>query len=184
MQIILVAGMSAVKKRLENLIKSSEKKLTFFKSIGLYFHQKTEKVFKQEGAFGQSKWKGFSPNTLRTPKGTWRIRRYTSHESGSSFLKGYQELSGMFKTDKSKKLKSGVVRYSSNSKLLQSTGQLRKSFLTRAVSDKFIRFGSDLHYAQAHQEGKGRLPKRRMLWINQTDEANILKKWKFFEKYA
>lgn len=170
MQIILVAGMSAVKKRLENLIKSSEKKLTFFKSIGLYFHQKTEKVFKQEGAFGQSKWKGFSPNTLRTPKGTWRIRRYTSHTPSSGTRPGF--------------LKSGVVRYSSNSKLLQSTGQLRSSFRTLSISDKFIRFGSDLHYAQAHQEGKGRLPKRRMLWINQNDEANILKKWKFFEKYA
>ena len=167
MQIVLIAGVSKIKKTLDNLIKRAEKKLSFFKAVGIYFHQKTEKVFKAEGAYQQSAWHAFSPNTLRTPAGTWRIRRYTSHTPKKGTHPGY--------------LESGVVRYSSTSKLLQSTGQLKNSFRTLDIGNNFIKFGSDLNYAAAHQEGGGRLPKRRMLWISAQDITAIGKKWQFFK---
>ena len=47
-------------------------------------------------------------------------------------------------------------------KLLQDTGRLRISF-TPFSSAKTAGIGSDLSYAEPHEEGKGSLPQRRML---------------------
>jgi len=49
-----------------------------------------------------------------------------------------------------------------SAKLLQDTGHLRASFLPIATS-RAGGISSDLYYAEAHQEGMGPLPQRRMV---------------------
>lgn len=47
-------------------------------------------------------------------------------------------------------------------KLLQKTGALRQSFVPFATN-RNAGVGSDLPYSKTHEEGKGRIPSRRML---------------------
>jgi len=136
-----------------------------------YIERRTIETFTKEGARdNHQKWKKFSSRTVRTPAGTPRIRRYTSHKVGTG-------KPGVF-------LKSGVVRYKTGDNLLQSTGQGRLSFIVgkaqniaRVILSGVFRveYGTKLGYMIAHNEGGGRLPKREILFISNKDEIELPK---------
>ena len=61
---------------------------------------------------------------------------------------------------------------SGNMKILQDTGELRRSIAYEA-GDFWVRIGSNLKYARTHQFGRGHIPARPFLGITQAERVHI-----------
>lgn len=170
-----IKGIENLKKRFKSFFDKNRIRKALF-AMRNYIERRTIETFTKQGARDtHGKWKKFSPRTLRTPAGTARIRRYTSHKVGTG-------KPGVL-------LRSGVVRYKTGDQLLQSTGQGRLSFVVgkarnvaRVILTGIARveYGTKLDYMIAHHEGAGRLPKREILFISAKDKVEIPKIYRVF----
>lgn len=79
-----------------------------------------------------------------------------------------------------KRLSRTNSRYNPNNKLLQLTGNLRKSLLSGG-SQNLKRYGNNavmmftnIEYAGKHNYGKGRIPQREFMWLSDKTQSDIL----------
>lgn len=59
-----------------------------------------------------------------------------------------------------------------NMKILQDTGELRRSIAYEANDDS-VRVGSKLKYARTHQFGRGKIPARPFLGVTESEKEHI-----------
>ncbi len=59
-----------------------------------------------------------------------------------------------------------------NMKILQDTGELRRSIAYEANDDS-VRVGSKLKYARTHQFGRGKIPARPFLGVTESEKKHI-----------
>lgn len=63
-----------------------------------------------------------------------------------------------------------------NMKILQDTGELRRNIshpTALQVGDSYVRFGTKLKYARTHQFGRGKIPARPFLGVNESEKKHI-----------
>jgi hypothetical protein len=124
-----------------------------FVQLGTMIDRDTILTFKKEGGYqDRIKWPGFSPKTVKTKNGTWKIR-YGTDLTGRPGMQG--------------KYRPGIRRYSANSKLLQASGGFRNSF-------KIIKIGNEkMTYGTTHKlAGKiGSNPVRNPLQYTNKDQS-------------
>ncbi|MBQ3347578.1 MAG: phage virion morphogenesis protein [Synergistaceae bacterium] len=68
-----------------------------------------------------------------------------------------------------------------NMKILQDTGELRRSVAYEA-DDKSVRIGSKLKYARTHQFGRGNIPARPFLGVNDPEKLHITSMFRQYVK--
>lgn len=66
-------------------------------------------------------------------------------------------------------------------KILQDTGELRRSIAYKAFKNKVI-FGSNLVYAATHQFGRGKIPARSFLGVTDENKQKALSMLKIYLK--
>lgn len=62
---------------------------------------------------------------------------------------------------------------SGNMKILQDTGELRRS-ITYEAEPNSVRVGTNLKYARTHQFGRGNIPARPFLGVNDEEKQHII----------
>lgn len=62
---------------------------------------------------------------------------------------------------------------SGNMKILQDTGELRRS-ITYEAEPNSVRVGTNLKYARTHQFGRGNIPARPFLGVNDEEKKHII----------
>lgn len=140
------------------LLRPGMKSLELMKLLALRQDRFAQDAFQTEGGSNKKKWRKFSPKTLRTPKGTWKIRYGTD-------LRGRPP--GSFKPFV---LRPGVRRYSSNSKLLQASGLFRKSFQLMSLAKDRFKYGTNHQLAEKIMSG----PQRQVLVFGAMQKTTFL----------
>ena len=163
---------------IEGIARPIKKTRTFFTLLGTRIDQDTQLMFQGEGVrpgVNSSGWQPFSPNTLKTPAGRYRIRYGTDLRPK---YPGWKDIP-RYKTGE----KRGQIiphrrrRYSASSKLLQASGGFRKSFKRLEITPRKLLYGSQLAIGEKILDTK---KKRRVVVITGTDEwryARIFQQW-------
>ena len=68
-----------------------------------------------------------------------------------------------------------------NMKILQDTGELRRS-ITYEAENNCVKVGSKLKYARTHQFGRGKIPARPFLGVNDAEKQHITSMFKQYLK--
>ena len=153
-------------KYLERPLKNSR---LLFELLGVKIDANTQLTFRGEGARagGGTKWKGFSSKTLKTDRGTWNIRYGTDKrpKRTAEQLKDYKTKNNLWYKPGPMKGYKGIRRYSSRSKLLQASGEFRKSFKVQKISKR------RMHYGTKHKLAKKIMsnPRRNVLFVTGKD---------------
>lgn len=137
------------KQSLERIVRGMSRPLTqtrsFFQLLGSWAHQQTQITFRSQGArSGNLPWPPFSPKTLATSLGTWKIRYGTDKnpKRTAAELASYKTKNKLWYVSGPMKGYRNERRYGKNSKLLQASGQFRKSFHIIGVRDKRMIYGT------------------------------------------
>ena len=160
---------NTAKKITQGIIKPIKNPKPLFKILVTRIDRDTMKTFDNQGQWeGRKKWPPFSPKTLRTEVGTWKIRYGTDKRP-----KRTMEQLNKYKTEHGLWFKRGYMkgyesdrRYGGNSKLLQASGMFRASFRKLKETNKSITYGTNHKLA-----GKiGSKPVRQVLQYTKTDQ--------------
>lgn len=136
-------GWQQIGRRLNLPIKAGK---DYFNRLGLLIDKDVQITFRQQGArAGQPRWPAFSPRTLFSLSGKPRKRPGTDGSKSR--------------------------RYSSTSKLLQASGQFRKSFKILKTTDTRLLYGTRFNIggkrlAKAIMSG----PDRPVLFVTENDK--------------
>lgn len=68
-----------------------------------------------------------------------------------------------------------------NMKILQDTGELRRS-IAYEPEDNCVKIGSKLKYARTHQFGRGKIPARPFLGVNDMEKQQIISMFRQYVK--
>jgi len=149
------------RKGINTIIKGLKKPIdnarTFFQILGLKIDSVTQLTFRAEGArAGHRAWTPFSRDTLFTRAGTWKIRYGTDLRGRpkGSYIPG--------------KLRKGVRRYSSSSKLLLASGGFRRSFGIIRITNDYVMYG--IKGLQMRKLKIGSKPERQVLFVTEQDK--------------
>lgn len=131
--------------RLKRVSRAMGDLFPFHKRASIMLDAWVQRNFKTEGGnLTGGKWPAFAYGGRAVKK---------AKSNAVSIARSSQSLSGSYR---------GLIYIDGTAKLLQDTGDLRKSFAPFATA-KDAGVGSWLPYSKPHNEGLGPLPKRRML---------------------
>jgi hypothetical protein len=151
----------------------------FFIKLGARYSRDTNLVFRMQGAaFGRRKWRPFALSTLRTKRGTPKIRYGTDKKPkrNAAQLARYKTDNNLwYKPGKMKGYKSDR-RYGPNSKLLQASGGFKRSFEVIKTSKRRMIFGTRMKEA-ADIMSK---PTRNVLGVSRKQEEAYSRMWLLF----
>ncbi len=139
----------------------------YWATLALMIDQDTQRIFKNQG-WRKNKpgaWDDFSPNTLATRKGTFKIRYGTDlrGRAKGTYIPG--------------KLRGGNIRrYSLSSKLLQASGLFRKSFGILSLKRHSMQYGTRHQLAEDIMSVKN----RGVLFVTPQDEQRYLNQFRIF----
>jgi hypothetical protein len=152
----------AVRVITDGLLKPFRDIRNYWVLLGAKIDQQTQQTFRGLGkrTGGGENWKDFSPKTLKTKKGTWKIRYGTD-------LKG-KGMQGTFR--------KGVRRYSSGSKLLQASGGFKKLFRPLKITKRGLLYGTRFKIAEEIMSN----PARPVLFISDTDRSQFFRLFRTF----
>lgn len=152
----------AVKIITDGLIKPFRDVRNFWVLLGAKIDQQTQQTFRELGkrTGGGEQWRGYSPQTLKTEKGTWKIRYGTD-------LRG-KGMRGHFR--------KGVRRYSAASKMLQASGGFKKSFRPLKITKRGLLYGTRFKIAEEIMSN----PARPVLFVSGTDRQQFFRLFRTF----
>jgi len=165
-----------LKKGLERPLKNT---ILYMSPLATGIDQDTKLTFKFEGNIkGRKKWKPFSPRTLKTPAGTWRIRYGTDKKPlAKDQLKSLRSKWGFGHIGYMRK---NISRYSERSKLLQSSGLYRDSFQIRKVTKNIVEYSTNHKLRNVI----GSNPRRKALQFTIHDKKKYTELWhKFLDNH-
>ena len=164
--------------------------LPYFQQLAIMIDTDTQNQFRSQGARSGKPWKLFNNgrgagfydtkkgSTTRTAKGTWNIRYGTDKnpKRNKKQLRAYKTANDLwFKSGKMKGYESDT-RYALNSKLLQKSGDFRKSFKATKITKNMVKYETNHELA-----GKiGKYPERQILAVTANDIRRYTAKFKSF----
>ena len=145
------AGIAYINKYLAKPIKNAKH---YFFLLAQVIDRDKNFVFQNEGArSGHPKWKGFSLFTLHP---SWKVKSF-----GGGTALALQKWNKRPGTDGAK-----TRRYNKSSKLLQASGEFKKSFYIQSISRNKLKYGSRLKLAGAIMSN----PDRPVLFYTESDK--------------
>ena len=121
----------------------------YFNILGLKVDQSTQNTFRNLGARGGNpKWKGYSPRTLHP---SWTLKDGTGRINWNKWNKRRG-------TDNAK-----TRRYSASSRMMQASGDFRKSVRVLSVTNDRLTYGT------RHQDAEEIISARPVLFVTQAD---------------
>jgi hypothetical protein len=162
----------AILKGISLPIRKNEK---YFRIMSIMVDDATQMTFRLEGARGRKGWARFSKLTMQTPRGTWNIRYGTDKKPKrtAAELRKYKSDNNLWYKPGPMQGYKGDRRYGPNSKLLQASGEFRKSFKTISIRNGQMFYG--IRGLKMRMLGKKIMsdPTRQVLFVTSADR----KKW-------
>jgi hypothetical protein len=157
----------------KGLTRPLKKTRQFFSALATTFIQDTAQAFMQSGARGgHRRWKQLAMSTVKTPAGTWRIRKGTDGTPAPLAPEALASLRRRWGWGHKGEMRSGVRRYQSRTKnMLQASGFFKQSFGIMKITERNLLYGTKYKLAETIMSKGGG---RQVLFITASDEKRYL----------